>query len=270
MTSAPPPQTDDLVAGPIRRLAALLDHQEPLWPADRLPPLGHWLFFLPDPRQSTLGPDGHPVGGAVPDGAGPRRMWAGGRVAFHADLPIGARAVRTSIVESVERKAGRSGALTFVSLRHEVHVGETLAITEHQDLVYREAAGAGGATPAPAPETRIAEASRTLEIDAPALFRYSALTFNAHRIHYDLPYAIGVEGYAGLVVHGPYQATLLIDHLLRTRPGARITSFRHRGVRPLIAGPATLNLADEPGGSVALWSSDAAGHACMRATATLA
>ena len=270
MMIAPPPVEDDLVAGPVRRLAALLYHRAPVWPADRVPPLGHWLFFLPEPLQSTLGPDGHPVTGTVPVGAGPRRMWAGGRIVFHADLPIGARAVRTSHVERVETKTGRSGALTFVTLRHEVRAGDVLAIVEHQDLVYREAAETGQAVaPEPPAEARTAAVSRTLEIDAPALFRYSALTFNAHRIHYDLPYATGVEGYAGLVVHGPYQATLLVDHLLRTRPGARLATFAYRGVRPLFAGPATLNLAEEVDGSISLWTSDAPGHPCMRATATL-
>lgn len=259
---------DDLVAGPVNRLAALLDHRAPPWPADRVPPLGHWLFFLPDAPQSALGEDGHPADRMAPEGAGPRRMWAGGRIDFHADLPLGARAVRTSVVERVEQKTGRSGALTFVTLRHEIRVGDTLAVEEWQDIVYRDAPRTSGPASMATPEIRTAASSRRLQLGPAALFRYSALTFNAHRIHYDLPYATGVEGYAGLVVHGPLQATLLVDHLLRIRPEARLASLQFRGARPLYAGPVRLNLAEEPGG-IALWTSDEAGETCMRATAVL-
>jgi 3-methylfumaryl-CoA hydratase len=219
---------DDIVAAPLRRLSALLDHDEPPWPSGVLPALGHWLFFLPEAGQSALGDDGHPLrGDDLPPVPAQRRMWAGSRIEFLAELPLGGPAMRRSRVVKVEQKTGRSGALTFVTVRHEIGLGSTPAIVELQDLVYRD-----DVTPQPSSVmstpiacNRIATARRTLMFDPQLLFRFSALTYNAHRIHYDLPYALEDEHYPGLVVQGPLQATLLIDHLLRVQPGARLARF---------------------------------------------
>lgn len=261
-------QQDDLVAAPLRRLAALFDHDGAHWPKGELPPLAHWLFFLPEAPQSTVGVDGHPTrGAALPPIDAPRRMWAGGRLSFHAPLPIGAKATRRSVVSDAKVKDGRSGRLTFVTVRHEIVVDGASAIVEEQDLVFR---GAGNGTPPAAPaDPRAAEVRQAVRFDATALFRFSALTFNAHRIHYDRLYAQGEEQYPDLVVHGPYQAMLLADHLLRHRPGARLAQFSFRGARPLFVDrDAALNLAGER--EVALWTTDQDGCACMEAQALLA
>ena len=261
-------QHDDLVAAPLRRLAALFDHDGAHWPAGVLPPLAHWLYFLPEAPQGTIGVDGHPARGAsLPPIAAPRRMWAGGRLTFHAPLPIGATAIRRSIVSDARVKEGRSGTLTFVTVTHDILVDGATAITEEQDLVFR--GDGSGAPPLAAPDPRIADAREPFAPNATALFRFSALTFNAHRIHYDRQYAIEGEQYPDLVVHGPYQAMILADHLLRTRRGATLTHFSFRGTRPLFVDrPAALNLAGD--GPVQLWTTDQDGCACMEAQATLA
>ena len=259
-------RTDQLVAAPLNRLAALFDHDGAHWPRGALPPLAHWLYFLPDDPQAMLADDGHPRRGAfLPPVDAPRRMWAGGRVTFHAALPIRASATRRSIVTDVSEKWGRSGKLTFVTVRHEIHVADSLALTEEQDLVFRAAAGPAMLAQ---PDARIPAATRDLVPDITTLFRFSALTFNAHRIHYDRPYARQVEGYPDLVVHGPLQAILLVDHLLRERPGSALTHFSYRGVRPMFADRALqLNLAD--GALVELWTTDPDGCTGMDARATL-
>lgn len=222
------------------RLAATLDHATPPWPPSVLPPLGHWLCFLPDERQSAIGHDGHPARtdeGLLPNVALPRRMWAGSRIRYIRDVPLDAPIVRTSVLTAATPKSGRSGEMLFVTVRHEIAVrGEEAAIVEEQDIVYREAAPAG------APFVRRAAAagaadpvSRTVMPDAVLLFRYSALTFNGHRIHYDRDYARDVEGYPGLVVHGPLLATLMLDHLAREQPD-RIGAFSFRAAAPTFDG----------------------------------
>ncbi|QNE31951.1 acyl-CoA dehydrogenase [Sphingomonas sp. NBWT7] len=261
-------QHDDFIAAPLRRLAALFDHDSAHWPVGELPPLAHWLYFLPEARQSAIGRDGHPQRGVeLPPIDAPRRMWAGGRLTFNAPLPIGAPATRRSIVTDVNEKTGRSGTLTFVTVRHEIVVDGAAAVIEEQDLVFRQP---GNGTPAPAaPDPRRANARADFAPDATALFRFSALTFNAHRIHYDRAYAIEDEHYPDLVVHGPYQAMLLADFLLRQRPDRRLTHFSFRGARPMFVGAAAgLNMA--AGDPVALWTTDGDGCACMEAQATLA
>lgn len=259
---------DTLVAAPLSRLAALFDHDGAHWPANALPPLAHWLYFLPDDPQSTLAADGHPSRGAfLPPIDAPRRMWAGGRVTFHGPLPIGAAATRRSIVTDVTPKQGRSGTLTFVTVRHEVHLASGLAVSEEQDLVFR--GPGGGALAAAPPDPRTSAASRDVVPDVTTLFRFSALTFNAHRIHYDRPYARDVEGYPDLVVHGPMQAMLLVDHLLRARPRTTLSHFAYRGVRPVFADrPLRLNLG--AGDPAALWTTDPEGCTAMDAHATFA
>ena len=228
----------------MRLLAATLDHQSPPWAAGLLPPLGHWLCFRPDARQSLLGADGHPLNGDdsfLPDAGLPRRMWAGSRIAFLGDIPLGAALVRTSTISALAPKQGRSGAMLFVTVTHEIAVeGGEAAIREEQDIVYREAqppsAAAAAPPPPAAPACEEGAIIRRLVPDPVLLFRYSALTFNAHRIHYDRAYATGEEGYPGLVVHGPLIATLLLDHCLRQPWGARIAGYDFRAQAPLFDG----------------------------------
>lgn len=176
-----------------------------------LPPFFHQLYFWTPHAPENLGRDGHPkVGGLIPDLGLPRRMWAGGRLGFATPLRAGMPAERRSVVEKAEHKHGRSGPLGFVTLRHEIRQAGSVCLTEWQDLVYRQDPDPDAPRPTP-PVARTDETeSRELSFSSTLLFRYSALTFNGHRIHYDPDYARGVEGYAGLVVHGP----LLAQHLM--------------------------------------------------------
>ena len=197
----------------------------------------------------------------------PRRMWAGGRLTFHAPLPIRARAVRRSVVSDVKVKDGRSGRLTFVTVRHEVLVDGAVAVTEEQDLVFR---GAGNGTPPPAPaDPRVAEVRRAVRFDATALFRFSALTFNAHRIHYDAPYANDVEHYPRPVVHGQLIATLMLDRLGSRRQDKRLQRFTFRAQRPLLCDTAFAVEGARPreDGTMELWSRTRDGELTMSATA---
>jgi 3-methylfumaryl-CoA hydratase len=222
-------------AAPLAGLSALLDHETPPWIPGEIPPLGHWLYFLPYARQSDIDADGHTRrGGFMPPVPLPRRMWAGNRIHFQAPIPIGAAMTRRSTIESVEAKSGVSGDMVFVTVLHEVSVDGALAITEHHDIVYREAPKAGSApTKSGAADLPASEWVRTITPDPVQLFRYSALTLNSHRIHYDRDYCREVEGYPGLVVHGPYTATLLVDHYLRRNPAASIASLSFRACAPL-------------------------------------
>lgn len=232
-------------------LAALLDHETPPWRPGELPPLAYWLLFPPDARQSAIGSDGHP---AREDDGLPRRMWAGSRVRFLAPIPLGREVVRETSRIAVTDKQGRSGRMRFVTLRHILRVDGTVCVDEEQDIAYREA-GRNGAPPLPETLAAIPPLVRTVTADPVQLFRFSALTFNAHRIHYDLPYTRDVEGYPGLVVHGPFIATLLMDHYLRHDPAAQVASFSFRAQRPIFAGEAfTLGLtpADKGGELMAI------------------
>ncbi|MBV8798815.1 MAG: MaoC family dehydratase N-terminal domain-containing protein [Alphaproteobacteria bacterium] len=229
--------TDVAAPGPLTRLAALLDHEALPWILDQLPPLAHWLYFLPDARQSELDSDGHPKrGDFLPPVPSPRRMWAGSRLEFRAPIRIGTAMTKTSTIAAVEAKSGVSGEMVFVTIRHEISAAADVAVVEEQDIVYREppnASAASAGSRAPAAEERIPEWRRTITPDPVQLFRYSALTFNSHRIHYDREYCRDVEGYPGLVVHGPYIATLLADHFLRQHPRTPLAKLRFRAHRPL-------------------------------------
>lgn len=222
---------------PIAHLAALLDYAAPPWREGEIPPLAHWFNFVPTARQSEIDHDGHPKrGGFLPPIDLPRRMWAGSRLSFHAAIPIGARMERRSQILDVISKDGASGELVFIKLRHEISTAATLAIVEEQDIVYRAApTKADASAPPPTPDKagpRPSEFTRTVRPDSVQLFRYSALTFNGHRIHYERDYA-REEGYPGLVVHGPLVATLLIDHFRRHKPEALVTKFDIRLQLPL-------------------------------------
>jgi len=265
---------DPLPPFPARALAATLDRPDcALGEGDALPPGWHWIHFLTAAATAELGPDGHPArGGFLPPVALPRRMWAGGRLRFLAPLRLGAPARRESEVASIEDKTGRSGRLVFVLVRHRVLSGATVAIEEEQDIVYRAAPEPGAAPARPQAAPAAGPWRREIRPDAPLLFRYSALTFNGHRIHYDHPYVTGVEGYPGLVVHGPLIATLLLDLVARMAPERPLAEFSFRAQSPLFApDPFTVNgrpAAD--GASVELWAANAAGGLAMSATARFA
>ncbi len=259
-------QTDVAARAPLDGLAATLDHADPPWRPGEVPPLGHWLYFLPRAPQHEIGPDGHPKrGGFLPPVELPRRMWGGGEFEFLAPVPIGAAIERRSTIANVEHKAGRSGAMVFVRVEHEISVRGAAAIREVHNIVYREGPKAGAGAPAPEKIERAAEFSREIVPDPVLLFRYSALTFNGHRIHYDRSYCEYAEGYPGLVVHGPLTATLLMDLYLRQRPGAAVSAFRFRARRPLFdIDPFSVCGMHRPGGAD-LWALDREGFVAMTA-----
>lgn len=267
-------QDDTVTPVPVAALAATLDRDDPLpQPGDELPPLWHWIYFLPLVRHSELGPDGHPRrGGFLPPVPLPRRMWAGGRFEFFHPLRVGESIRRTSRIADVSLKEGRSGTLVFVRVRHEVSNDAGVALAEEQDIVYREAPRPGETPPAPKAAPLDAAWHSEIVPDPVLLFRYSALTFNGHRIHYDHPYTTQVEGYPGLVVHGPLTATLLVDLLRRHLPRMRLERFSFRAVRPLYAPrPFTVcGKLEADGKTATLWTRDADGWVTMEASATLA
>jgi 3-methylfumaryl-CoA hydratase len=267
-------RSDVISARPVELLAATLDRDDPAPRAgDALPPLWHWLFFLPAYRQSEVGSDGHARrGGFLPPVPLPRRMWAGSRIEWLQPLAIGDEVSRESRIVSVTPKSGRSGALVFVVVRHEISNATGLALAEEHDIVYRGLAApgkeGGEADKAPA---RPASWRRRIVPDDVLLFRYSALTFNSHRIHYDRRYVTEVEGYPGLVVHGPLLATLLLDLLRRERPAADVRRFEFRALAPLFdIAPFDVCGTPEEGDKVSLWAQGIDGALAMRATATLA
>jgi len=213
-----------------------------------LPPLWHWLYFWTIAKRSELGPDGHSrLGGFLPALQGVGRMWAGSRVRFHEPLPIGAAVTRRSTIEEVTEKAGRSGRLVFVTVRHEISDAGGLAITDRHDIVYRELRAAGAppkpAPPAPEQATRV----ERWKADPTLLFRYSALTFNGHRIHYDQAYTTAREGYPGLVVHGPLLATLMAAAAAALEPDRRLRRFAFRARATVFADEPFSVLAERDG-----------------------
>ena len=267
---------DHITASPVRGLSATLDRDDPApAPGAALPPLWHWLYFLPQHRQSEIGPDGHAKrGGFLPPVPLPRRMWAGGRLRWLQENPLvlGDSVRRVSRIESVSHKAGRTGDLLFVLVKHEVHNAKGLALTEEHDIVYRAAAQPGDPMPAPVAAEKGAAWQREITPDDVMLFRYSALTFNGHRIHYDRKYVTEVEDYPGLIVHGPLIATLLVDLVRRQAPSSFIKRFEFKAVRPVFdLHPFRLNgQLSADGKSVKLWAEDHAGWLAMQATAELA
>jgi len=239
--------------------------------AEPVPPGFHWTLFPPLVRQSELGPDGHPKkGGFLPPIPLPRRMWAGGQLRFHQPLRVGEKVERLSTIESVEEKHGKSGMLVFVTVRHILSGAQGPAIEERHDIVYREAPAAGAAPTSKAVEPAAAGAwQRDVVADEVLLFRYSALTFNGHRIHYDRRYVTEVEGYPGLVVHGPLIATLLLDLLRRQLPQATLGRFSFKALRPTYD-IGLLSLRGEPDGAgkhFRLWSTDNQRQTAMEAEA---
>jgi len=260
---------------PVVALTATLDHPAaPTPPGTPLPKLWHWLYFLPMHAQSEIGADGHAKrGGFLPPVPLPRRMWAGSQFSFRSPLRVGDAVARTSTIEDVTDKTGRTGRLVFVKVRHELRANGATepALVEHHDIVYREAQQPGDVPPPPQPAPTGAPWQRELVPDDVLLFRYSALTFNGHRIHYDRRYVTQVEGYPGLIVHGPLIATLLMDLLRRHRPVADVASFQFKALRPTFDGhPMRVNGAPSADGkTVRLWAQDHEGWLTMDATATL-
>ena len=266
---------DRIVATPVNALNATLDHEAtPAADGAALPPLWHWLYFLPLHRQSEIGADGHAKrGGFLPPVPLPRRMWAGSQFEFRSPVRVGDAVERTSTIADVTQKEGRTGKLVFVKVRHEVRCNEATepAIVEFHDIVYREPRRADDVDPPPQPAPAGAAWQREIVPDDVLLFRYSALTFNGHRIHYDRKYVTEVEGYPGLVVHGPLIATLLMDLVRRNAPEADVATFRFRAVRPTFDLHAfRVNGQPQPDGkAIKLWAQDHEGWLTMDAVATL-
>ncbi|MBU9456143.1 FAS1-like dehydratase domain-containing protein [Burkholderia multivorans] len=264
---------DRITPAPIRLLRATLDDAEPSALPDALPPLWHWLYFLPGERQSNIGTDGHARrGGFLPPVALPRRMWAGGRLQFLRPLAVDTPIQRRSTIANVQSKSGRSGQLVFVTVLHEIGDAQGVAIREEQDIVYRDApppAAAGTPAPAAQPAPTDEQYSRIVTPDPVLLMRFSALTFNGHRIHYDRPYAMEEEGYPGLVVHGPLIAMLLMEELRRTHPDKTIRAFDFKAVSPLFdTAPFTVNGKLE-GHTARVWARGPQGQLAMQASIEL-
>lgn len=227
---------DEAGPTPACALAATLDTDAQFKVGDVLPPLWHWLYFLPKARRSEIGADGHPKrGGFLPPVPLPRRMWAGSRLEWHAEVRIGDRLDRTSTIEAVTHKSGRSGQLVFVRVRHDVSNQAGPALTEWQDIVYREVVPASASAPPPATERAPTDEawSQRWHADSVLLFRFSALTFNSHRIHYDRPYAETEEHYPGLVVHGPMMAVMMMELARARQPMRKVDRFQFRGMSPV-------------------------------------
>lgn len=262
---------DTISATPVAALSATLDRSDPR-PSlgDPLPALWHWLYFLPLHPQSEIGPDGHAKrGGFLPPVELPRRMWAGGRFTFGSSLRIGELVRRTSVIADLKVKRGRTGPLVFVTVRHEITGSFGGALTEEHDIVYRDVPRETEASTAPPRPPADPAWRRTIVPDDVLLFRYSALTFNGHRIHYDRRYATTVEGYPGLIVHGPLIATLLVD-LARRRDVRMLTSFQFRAVSPVfdIAPFSVCGKPTNEGSAATLWAETEAGALAMEAQAT--
>ncbi|MDO5605644.1 MAG: MaoC family dehydratase N-terminal domain-containing protein [Paracoccus sp. (in: a-proteobacteria)] len=251
----------------VGRFNATFDDETDLRDGAPAPALIHLCLAPPAVPTAGLGPDGHPRrGGFLPPVALPRRMWAGGSFEFLDEIRIGETVTRKSVIRDVVLKEGRSGPLCFVTVDHHIDADGRHVLSERQDIVYRgeDGAGAGAKTPPAAPE---GAARRVVEASPALLFRYSALTFNGHRIHYDAPYVREVEGYPGLIVHGPMQATMLLRFAQEIR-GARPVRFDFRSLSPLFDNADfTLN-ADEDGGALRLWTARPGGPVAMEARAT--
>ncbi|MEO8157885.1 MAG: MaoC family dehydratase N-terminal domain-containing protein [Betaproteobacteria bacterium] len=265
-------RTDLVTAVPCAAMSATLDRADAEPKSGMpLPPLWHWLYFLPLSPLGEAGPDGHPQrGGFLPPVPLPRRMFAGGRFEYRHPLRVGEAISRTSRIIDVTGKEGRSGALVFVTVRHEIANGSGIAMTEEHDIVYREPPLADGPVPKPQPAPTGEMFSREIAPDPVLLFRYSALTFNSHRIHYDRSYVTQVEGYPGLIVHGPLIATLLVDLLRRSLAEATVARFSFRAVRPLFDIHRFFVCGRRDGNAVALWARDHEGWLAMEASAELA
>jgi 3-methylfumaryl-CoA hydratase len=237
---------------------------------DAAPWTVHWCLAQPVFPMSALSQDGHPTrGGFLPPVPLPRRMWAGGELEFFDALRVGDEVTRTSRIADVTMKTGSTGALCFVSVDHLVTTSRGTALRERQDIVYRDISSAQSAAPAktPAPPPS-AQHRETHMADPVLLFRYSALTFNGHRIHYDRDYVTKVEGYPGLIFHGPLQAAFIIELAAKLHGGAAPKKFSYRGLQPLFEGSEFSVNANDSGAGMELWTANSAGQPTMKGTAT--
>lgn len=262
---------DLITANQLAGMSATLDRDDPApVPGTPLPPGWHWMFFLTRKPMSELGPDGHAKrGGFLPPVPLPRRMWAGGRLNFLKPLTVGETITKLSTIKDVKVKEGKTGRLVFVLVEHQVSGADGLALVEEHDIVYREAAGPNDKKPDPKPAPGQAVWQRTITPDPVMLFRYSALTFNGHRIHYDYKYVTEVEGYPGLIFHGPLTATLLMDLCRREKGDGALKAFSFRAVSPLFD-TAPFVIQGEPsadGKSARVWALNPAGELAMTAEA---
>lgn len=259
--------TAQLVKG--LRATLFLDIGNPV-EGDIAPFTTHWCLAQPVVAASELGSDGHPArGGFLPPVPLPRRMWAGGQIEFIDPLRVGDTVTRSSRISDVSLKTGSTGTLCFVSVDHTITTPRGVAIKERHDIVYRDLAPAGDAKAAPAPAAVPAGKHRESHMADPVLlFRYSALTFNGHRIHYDRDYVTKIEGYPGLIVHGPLQASLLIEFAAKLRSGKAPAKFVYRGVNPLFDGAEFSVNGNETAAGLEVWTANAAGAATMKGTAS--
>ncbi len=268
---------DTIDANRAKAMAAMLNLPgENLEDSTWLPPLWHWLYFWEHTSNDKLAADGHAKrGGFLPPIDLPRRMWAGGEIEFPSPLRIGAQVERISRIENIENKEGKSGRLSFVTVSHEIHAEGNCCIREKQTIVYREAASKSAAAPPPARDNSLApeaDYAREIQADPLMLFRYSALTFNAHRIHYDREYVTVEEGYPGLLVHGPLMATLLAGLAVEHYPTRPLAKFAFRAVAPVFdLAPFQIGgTSPDDAGNIALWVANSGGEVCMKATAAVA
>ena len=262
-------QHDVLTPALLARFRATIDSVEC---GDGAPQGIHWCLCLPDAPTAGLGPDGHPLrGGFLPPIELPRRMWASSKVEFHSPIMVGARIERRSVIASVEEKQGGSGTLVFVTVKHETISNDVLAVSEVQTLVYRDAPSEAMAPPKnEGADIKDWAWTRSLVPSESLLFRFSALTFNTHRIHYDAPYAKGVEGYPALVVHGPLTATLLLDLAARNLGSNKLASFEFRGMAPAFVGDDLHLVGRQEGEQVTLSALGGDGRVVMAAKALAA
>lgn len=265
---------DQIALRHARLMAATVDYANPQRIAEgkSLPPLWHWTYFLEGRPASELGRDGHPArGGFLPPVPLPNRMWAGGRVSFLAPVRLGDLVHKESSILKADHKRGRSGDLVFVTVLHQLKsVQGELLIREEHDIVYKDSSPPGvpvasGKTPAPIPP---AQFNKTITPSSTTLFRYSALTFNGHRIHYDLDYCREVEGYRNLVIHGPLTATLLAAYAEETS-NARLVEFTYRALSPALIGDSITLRANVEGKQLALYATLENGAICMQAEAVV-
>ncbi|MET4692534.1 FAS1-like dehydratase domain-containing protein [Endozoicomonas lisbonensis] len=266
-------KTEVIHSRPVVAMAATLDKE--LFSSEQgacLAPLWHWLYFLPETPSAGLAEDGHPVlGGFLPPVPLSRRMWAGGRLEIGSPLRIGESVERLSEIRSVRYKEGRSGPLVFVEVHHHFEGEHGGSMREEHDIVYRQPVkpGTPGTAPAAQQPDLQAQWSVTVTPDPKLLFRYSALTFNTHRIHYDRSYCNNVEGYSGLVVHGPLLATLLLVEAGRAIPDIKVLSFSFRAVSPILdINDFTVN-GRRDGHTLSLWIANHRGELAMQAEARI-
>lgn len=264
--------TDIIHTRQARLMQALLDHDPALQDGDPLPPLWHWVYFPVPAQPRQMGVDGHlKPGGFLPPVDLPRRMWAGGRATFTSPVRLGETIHRTSTIKSVDVKSGRSGQLCFVTVQHDFAGGDgAIRFSEQHDIVYRDQPAPDAPPPEPAPPPQDADWSETFTPTSVLLFRFSALTYNGHRIHYDRDYARTEEGYPGLVFHGPLTVTLLTDRAIGRMPGRTLEHLSYRAMSPLFdTYPFTLNgKHDDSGDSMRIWAETPEGGLAMDVTAT--